>query len=155
MKLAGSLLFFMDKFIKVRSKKIPILPGEKEELVNEGMYGKALAQYLQEKLSKKDYNVPFFCCEDWGWWVEIKDLPFTFGVCIYCQLEDNESDEPGTTPYFFCTNATTGEKIWSWKKFRFIDPKPWVEKLHEDLVHIFQNDSEVELLGTSIEDPFG
>ena len=33
----------MDRFIHVRSKKFPILPGEKEELVNEGMYGKALA----------------------------------------------------------------------------------------------------------------
>ena len=33
----------MGKFIHIRSSKFPILSGEKEELVNNGMYGKALA----------------------------------------------------------------------------------------------------------------
>jgi hypothetical protein len=41
----------MHKFILIRSSKFPILPGEKEELVNDGMYGKALAEYLQAKLT--------------------------------------------------------------------------------------------------------
>jgi hypothetical protein len=48
----------MEKFIHIRSAKFPILPGEKEELVNEGMYGKALAQYLQEKLRERGYDAP-------------------------------------------------------------------------------------------------
>ena len=56
-----------EKFIQIRSSKFPILPGEKEELVNEGMYGKALAQYLQAKLTGRGYEAPFVCCEDWGW----------------------------------------------------------------------------------------
>jgi len=56
----------MDKFIHIRSTKFPILPGEKEELVNEGMYGKALAQYLQGKLKDRGYDAPFICCEDYG-----------------------------------------------------------------------------------------
>jgi hypothetical protein len=50
------------------------------------MYGKALAQYLQLKLGERGYDAPFICCEDWGWWVELK-APFTFGVCIYCGPE--------------------------------------------------------------------
>jgi hypothetical protein len=33
----------MEKFIQIRSAKFPVLPGEEEELVNMGMYGKAVA----------------------------------------------------------------------------------------------------------------
>ncbi|MEO8271005.1 MAG: hypothetical protein ABI557_14880, partial [Aureliella sp.] len=72
----------MGKFIHIKSAKFPILPGEKEELVNEGMYGKALSKYLQVKLTDRDYDVPFVCSEDWGWWLELKTAPFAFGVCI-------------------------------------------------------------------------
>jgi hypothetical protein len=43
----------MDRFILIRSTKFPVLPGEKEELVNEGTYGKALAGYLQKKLKER------------------------------------------------------------------------------------------------------
>ena len=70
----------MDKFIHIRSPKFPILPGENEELVNEGMYGKAAAEYLQLKLRERGYEVPFVCCEDWGWWVELKNAPFECAV---------------------------------------------------------------------------
>jgi hypothetical protein len=51
----------------IRSSKFPILPSEKEELVNEGMYGKALAVFLQAQRTDRGYDAPFVCCEDWGW----------------------------------------------------------------------------------------
>jgi len=138
----------MDTFIHVRSAKFPILPGEEKELVNEGMYGKAVAEYLQAKLKDRGYNAPFYCCEDWGWWVELKDAPFGFGVCIYCgQKRDGLLD-------FFCTDGAVGRKKWSWKRFRFVDTAPWAEKLHEDLVAIFHADPEVQLINTACEDPF-
>jgi len=138
----------MGKFIHIRSAKFPILPGEKEELVNEGMYGKALARYLQEKLSERGYHVPFFCCEDWGWWVELKNAPFVFGVCIYCGPEE---DRPLN---LFCTDGATAAKKWSWRKFRFIDTTPWAAKLHDDLVSIFRADSDIEVISTSLDSPF-
>jgi hypothetical protein len=138
----------MGKFIHIRSAKFPILPGEEEELVNEGMYGKALAEYLQGKLIALGYEAPFIICEDWGWWVELKNAPFGFGVCIYCW---SESDEPLD---FFCTDGAVGLKAWSWRKFRFIETAPWAEKLHEDLVSIFQADPEVQILSTSLDSPF-
>ena len=138
----------MDKFIHVRSKKFPILPGEKEELVNEDMYGKALAEYLQTKLRDRDYEAPFIACEDWGWWVELKAAPFTFGVCICCgPVTEGPLD-------LFCTDGATGPRKWSWRRFRFVETAPWVEKLHEDLVSIFRADSEVETLSTSLDSPF-
>jgi len=138
----------MNKFIHVRSKKFPILPGEQEELVNDGMYGKALAQYLQEKLQNRGYDAPFVCCEDWGWWVELTNAPFTFGVCIYCWPEGGELLD------FFCTHGATSRKKWSWRKFRFFDTSPWVEKLHGDLVAILQGDPEVQVVSTCLDSPF-
>ena len=127
----------MDKFIHVRSAKFPVLPGERAELVNPGMYGKALAQYLQARLREKGYDAPFFCGEDWGWWVELKTAPFTFGVCIYCAPErDGPLD-------LFCTDGARGAKQWSWRRFRSVDTTPYVRKLHEDLIAIFQADPEV------------
>jgi hypothetical protein len=138
----------MDKFIHIRSPKFAILPGEEEELVNEGMYGKAVAEYLQARLKMCGYDAPFYCCEDWGWWVELKDAPFTFGVCIYCSPErDGLLD-------FFCTDGAAGPRKWSWRSFRFIDTGPWVERLHEDLAAIFRGDPEVQLVRTDLDSPF-
>lgn len=138
----------MDKFIHIRSPKFQILPGEKEELVNEGMYGKALARYLQGKLKDRGYDVPFIGCEDWGWWVELKNAPFTFGVCIYC------GPEVAGPLDLFCTDGATGGRKWSWRNFRFMDTAPWVSKLHEDLVSIFRADPEVEVISTDRDSPF-
>ena len=138
----------MDKFIHVRSPKFPILPGEEEELVNEGMYGKALAHYLQEKLTARGYNTAFICCEDWGWWIELKGAPFVFGVCIYC------GPKVSGVLDLFCTDGMTAVREWSWRKFRMIDTTPWAAKLHEDLVSIFRADPEVELVSTSLDSPF-
>lgn len=45
----------MDRFIHIRSTKFPILPGETEELVNQGTYSKALAMHLREKLIERGY----------------------------------------------------------------------------------------------------
>jgi hypothetical protein len=138
----------MNKFIHIRSSKFPILPGEKEELVNEGMYGKALAQYLQRKLKEHGYDASFFCCEDWGWWVDLKGAPFAFGVCIYCGPERKGLLD------FYCTDGATAPKVWSWRKFKFIDTTAWTTKLHSDLVAIFRSDPEVEVVSTELDSPF-
>jgi hypothetical protein len=83
----------MGPLIRVQSEKFAILPGEADELVNEGMYGKALSEYLTEQLRKRGYRVPLYCCEDWGWWIEISDYPFHFGVCVYgFELADGHLD---------------------------------------------------------------
>ncbi len=137
----------MNKFIHIRSAKFPILPGEKAELVNEGMYGKALALYLQQHLSDRGYDAPFICCEDWGWWVELNTAPFAFGVCIYC---GPENDGPLD---FVCTDGATGPRKWLWKQFRFVETEPYVKKLLEDLIAIFESDPEIKIAGISDEFP--
>lgn len=137
----------MGKFIHIKSRKFPILPGEEEEIVNEGMYGKALAEYLQAKLSARGYGVPFVCAEDWGWWVELTNAPFSFGVCIY-----SEPNTDGPTQ-FVCTDGAVGPRKWSWKKFRFVDTSLWVARLHKDMVSVFEADKEVEIVGVSDDFP--
>lgn len=138
----------MDKFIHIRCAKFPILPGETEELVNEGMYGKALALYLQSQLQERGYHAPFVCCEDWGWWVELKGAPFAFGVCIYCgPIEDGPSE-------FLCTDGAAAKRKWSWKQFRLVDTTPWVDRLHTDLLAIFKADPDVKIIGVTDEFPW-
>jgi hypothetical protein len=148
-KMTNPSFVFMEKFIHVRSAKFPILPGEEEELVNEGMYGKALAEYLQEKLRARGYLVPFYCCEDWGWWVELKDAPFTFGVRIYCSAAEADG-----LLQLSCVAGDPEERKWSWRKFRFVDATPWVDKLHQDLIAIFQADADIKVVGTEFDSPF-
>ena len=137
----------MTTFIHIRSDKFPILPDEEEELLNEGTYGKALAQYLQTELAKRGYEAPFVVCEDWGWWVELK-APFTFGACVYSEPKDD-----GPPREYACSDGAQGERVWSWRRFRFLDTSPWSERLHQDLMAIFQADPDIQVVGTSNEFP--
>ena len=118
----------MREFIHLRSAQFPPLPGEAEEMVNEGLVGKALALYLQEKLQCLGRDVPFVCCE--------------FGVCVYSLPSDGDRAE------FCCTDGASAERIWNWRTFRWIDTAPWAAALHGELLAIFREDPEVELLGS-------
>ena len=137
----------MSKFIHIRSSKFPVLPGEEEELINEGTYGKSLAEYVQSKLRERGYDAPFVICEDWGWWVHLNEAPFSFGVCIY---SDQDAVQRGE---FVCTDSLIKSRKWSWKNLGFVDTSPWGEKLHSDLLSIFQTDEDVSILEVSDEFP--
>jgi hypothetical protein len=134
-------------FVQIKASKFPVLPGEREELVNEGMFGKALALYLQAKLADLVYDAPFICCEDWGWWVELKGAPFAFGVCIYSRAGE------GSPVDFACAAGLPGSRKWSWKRLGFVETSTWVEKLSRDLVAVFQADTDLEVVGTFEEFP--
>jgi len=128
-------------FIHIRSAKFPVLPGEEDELVNEGTYGKALAQYLETQLKERSYSVPFVGCEDWGWWVEVKGFPFASGVCVYGTASLPESRE-------LCVTVSPAPgKRWSWSRFRLVDTTAAVTRLFSDLSEIFGADPDVEVLG--------
>ena len=137
----------MDQFLHIRSSKFPVLPGEQDELVNDGMYGKALALYLQQQLRQRSYDAPFVCCEDWGWWVEVRMAPFEYGVCIYCCNPDSQPLE------FVCTDAPVGNRKWIWREFRFVETEPYRKKLISDLIAVFEADPEIDLVGVTDEMP--
>ena len=128
-------------FIHIRASKFPVLPGEEQELVNPGTYGKALAQYLQASLKERAYDVAFICCEDWGWWVEIKNLPLATGVCVYAT-----SDLPQSNELCIAIRPAPG-RYWSWRRFRAIDATPYVTKLFADISEIVRSDPDVQVLG--------
>ena len=140
----------MEKFFHIRSTKFPILEDEAEELVNEGMYGKALATYLRKQLKSHGYTVPFFVCEDWGWWVEVKREAFANGVRIYASDETNDN---GPIAYA-CALGNASAKKWNWMRFRFDDVSDAIRQLEADLVSIFEADPEIELIGVTPEFPF-
>jgi hypothetical protein len=62
-------------------------------------------------------------------------------VCIY--------SGPATGPHitYAVTHGATGNRVWSWRKFKFLNCIPWIEKLMSDLRIIFESDPEVEFLG--------
>lgn len=128
-------------FIHIRSAKFPVLPGEEDELVNEGMYGKALSIYLQKHLPSKGYPEPSYCCEDWGWWVGVKRGNLSTGICIYSFNQGKDTQE-----YCVCLQDAPGRR-WSWTKFRKIDFTDGIMALDTDLRAIFADDPEIEILG--------
>jgi len=138
----------MGKFIHIRSDKFPVLPGEEDEIINDGMYGKALAEYLQKELIKQGYKIPFVCAEDWGWWVELDFDSIRTGVCIYALPETSDPIE------YVCTDGFKAGRKWSWSKLRFVDTKPLADKICNDIVNIFRADMEIQILTISDESPF-
>ena len=138
-----------NRFLHIKTSKFPVLPGEEDEIVNPGMYGKALAQYLQQQLQKRGYDAPSIYPEDFGWWVDLPLAPIRCGVCIYCGPFAGQPTE-----YALADGAPPGGRKWSWKQLKFIDMGPWVDKLGEDLAAIVEADPEIESLGLTSEMPF-
>lgn len=73
----------MPEFLHIRTDQFPVLPGEEDELVNPGTYGKAFAMYLQAQLTQAGYRCPLVCCEDWGWRVSVELKEKTIGLTCY------------------------------------------------------------------------
>jgi hypothetical protein len=124
--------------ILIETDKFPVLEGEEEELVNEGMYGKSLCLYLEKELPKLGIDVPSFCCEDWGWWVDVKTNALEMGLCVY------SDSELGTNPtrYAIMSSITEGKK-WVWSKFRKIDVSLDVIGIMDTVEKVFRDDREI------------
>jgi hypothetical protein len=124
------------------------MAGEADELVNDGIYGKALSEYLQAQLATRGYSTPMVVCEDWGWWVTIAGLPFGCGLCVYGMQIDESSDLD-----LCLTVSTPAGRKWSWTRFRFIDTTPEIERLYETIRAILGSDPEVTVMGETDDFP--
>ncbi|QEG01439.1 hypothetical protein Mal15_55150 [Stieleria maiorica] len=130
-----------NSFLRVRSPKLGVMPGEEEELVNEGMYGKAFALYLRDALGRKGCQATQVVCEDWGWWVTVSGLPFSCGIGIYGMRIDHSDDLD------LCVTVLTPRgKKWSWSRFRFVDTTADVDRLHEAIREICAADDDVTIV---------
>jgi hypothetical protein len=122
----------------IETKKFPILEGEKDEIVNENMYGKALCKYLEAKLPSVGINVPFFCNEDWGWWVQTDRSGFKMALCIYSDPDANPNPER-----YALLPSIREEKKWSWSKFKSVEVSQDVLQTISAVEKIFRNDLDV------------
>lgn len=137
-------------FLHIRSPKLRMMSDEDSELVNDGMYGKACALYLQSKLASRGYSIPFVVCEDWGWWVEVKGLDFTCGIGVYGMQIDDSADLD------LCVTVLTAKgKKWNWTKLRSIDTSAEVSRLHDTIRGILEDDVDITIICESPDFPFG
>lgn len=103
----------MTPFIHIKSAKFSTLPGEAEQIINEGADGKALVEYLADRLHEFGCGALFSYYEDWGYGVELTGYLFAFVVCIYgCLCADGRRDHD-------LSEEASPTRRWSWRRFRF------------------------------------
>jgi hypothetical protein len=124
--------------VLIETTKFPALEGEENEMVNEGMYGKAICLYLKKELPKYNIRVPSFCCEDWGWWVDLNTNEIKMGLCVYSDPESGDSP----TRYAIMSSITVGKR-WVWSKFKRIDVSQDVLRIMDAVEKLFNEDSEI------------
>jgi hypothetical protein len=69
----------MRTHLEFRSSAFPPYPGE-EEQINPGLYGKRLAEFLAEALSKAGFVTDQPGPEDWGWYLTVENREFSLWV---------------------------------------------------------------------------
>ena len=76
----------------VNTSFFPVEPGE-DERTNPGVYGRAFANWLAERLKARGETVEQVLSEDWGWCVMLARKPFA--LWIGCSNRAGHVDEWG------------------------------------------------------------
>ncbi len=133
----------------IETKKFPMLEGEEELLVNEGMVGQALCTYLQAQLPLGGIDVPFFCNEDWGWWLQTERNGFRMGLCIY-----SDPDAAPDPERYALMPSIQAPRRWSWSRFRWIHHTQDVMATIGALEQVFINDADIHAVTRHDDHPF-
>lgn len=106
---------------------------EEEDVINPGLFGQALAEYLHENLKKAGFPVEEIGSEDFGMYVPItnKDLR----IYIYCV------NEYETTNEFRLDFEPNTHTITKW--FKKIDTRPVMEPLITAVLKILADDPRI------------
>ena len=118
--------------VEFRSSKFPPYEGE-EEQINPGLWGKRLAEYLEEKLSGFGIDAEDLVAEDWGWYIPIRNEGFELALC--CGHQNGEEDE------FLC--FTEPSKPIVKKLFKKVDATAQLTNLTEALQKILSSDPDI------------
>ena len=121
--------------VEFRSNKFPPYPGE-EELINPGLWGKRLAEYLVQKLAERGIQTEGMIAEDWGWYVPVKNEGFKLAIC--CGHQNGDDDE------FLCFTEPSSPTVK--KLFKKIDATEQLTHLTEALQQILASDPEIKNL---------
>lgn len=119
--------------LTIRTKKFPPMPGEADELINEGLYGKALGLHLRKELAARGIETEEPAVEDWGWYLNVRDAPVSSFIGIG-RLDDDE---------LVVFIEPKRDRVFRW--YRFVDVRPLRQRLTHALIEIFTADPEIEL----------
>jgi hypothetical protein len=122
----------MKTWVEFRSGKFPACDGEEEE-INPGLWGKRLAEYIEQKLNAMGIETEGIDGEDWGYIVWVKNEEFKLQIC--CGHQNGDDDE------FLCfikPNESVIQKL-----FKKIDTREQVGRLSAALEKIFSSDPEI------------
>ena len=98
------------------------MAGE-EEQTNPGRYGKALAEWLAERLKERGVSIESVIPEDFGWVVMVSRKPFM--LWLGCGNTDGSTTEWSVFPV---AELSTLQRV-----FKRVDPAPEIEKLKAHL----------------------
>ncbi len=118
--------------VEFRSAKFPACDGE-DELLNPGLWGKRLAEYLTGKLAEKGIETGEMNAEDWGWYIPITDGEFELG--LGCGHQFGDDDE------FLCFTEPSAPVMK--KFFKTIDVTEPLTRLTEALKEILSADPDI------------
>lgn len=118
--------------VEFKSDGFPPYDGEEEE-INPGLWGRKLAEYLQESLSAHGLNVTGIGAEDWGWMVELENDEFP--LWIGCGHQNGDNDE------FLCFIEPSKPYIRKW--FKKIDTTAQVERVADALKQIIESNPDI------------
>ncbi len=118
--------------VEFKSDKFPPYDGE-EEQINPGLWGKRLAEYLQENLPQQGLKVTSIGMEDWGWMVELENEEFP--LWIGCGHQNGADDE------FLCFIEPS--KPFVRKGFKKIDTTVQVARVSEALKKVLEANPDI------------
>jgi hypothetical protein len=142
-------LMIPESCLLIETCKFPILPGEDQEIVNEGMYGKAFCQYLESALPLAGVRVVCFCAEDWGWWLDVECSGFRMGLCLYADPAARQAPER----YALLPSVQQG-RTWSWLRLAMVDHTASVLKLMGVVARTLEEDSDISSVTWHDDYPF-
>ena len=118
--------------IEFRSNKFPPYEGE-EEMINPGLWGKRLAEYLVQKLGERQIKTEEIIAEDWGWYIPVQNENFRLAVC--CGHQNGDDDQ------FLCFTDPSSPIVK--KLFKKIDATEQLTRLTDALRQILSSDSDI------------
>lgn len=128
----------MKTHVEFRSSKFPPYEGE-EEQINPGLWGKRLAEYLQQKLNAQGIETKEIFSEDWGWVLPVKNESFALWIGCGHQYGDDDNDDDDTFLCFIEPRKPVIRKL-----FKKIDTTVQVGRLSEALDRILTTDPEIK-----------
>ena len=122
----------MKTHLEFKSDKFPAYEGEDEQ-INPGLWGKRLAEYLEQKLMVEGFETEEMNPEDWGWCLPIKNDGFS--LWVGCGHENGESDE---FQCFICPDKPVIRKF-----FKKIDTTEQVGRVVDAIEKILTADPDI------------